>query len=176
MVEPEFPINEPMRLAMVQSLNLLDTPIEDQFERATRMMNRILNVPICGISLIDAHRQWFKSINGLSVHEIPRRLSFCAHAILADTAMIVTDTARDPRFCDHPLVIEPPYVRFYAGYPLVISPGIPVGTLCLFDTVPRHLTKDDMGFIEDIASVVINQMKTHLLRNLYLYDQAINQK
>lgn len=115
MLEPPIPPDEQQRLAVLRSLHILDTPPEERFDRITRTAQRLFNVPIALISLIDAHRQWFKSCQGLPVSETPRGISFCGHAILADTPLIIPDALLDPRFADNPLVTGEPRIRFYAG-------------------------------------------------------------
>lgn len=81
MKEPDIPQNEERRLKTLISLNILDTPSEERFDRLTRMAKRIFNVPIALVSIVDKNRQWFKSCIGLSVTETPRNISFCGHAI-----------------------------------------------------------------------------------------------
>ncbi len=81
---PECPPNEVARLQTLRSLDILDTPHEERFDRLTRMAKRLFNVPIALVSLVDENRQWFKSCIGLRVSETPRDISFCGHAILGD--------------------------------------------------------------------------------------------
>jgi hypothetical protein len=47
---------------------------------------------------VDEHRQWFKARVGLEESETPRDLSFCAHTILEDEALIVPDATADARW------------------------------------------------------------------------------
>jgi GAF domain-containing protein len=76
------------------------------------------------------------------VRETSRGSSFCAHAILSKQEIfVVTDTQDDPRFCNNPLVIGSPYIRFYAGAPLVTPGGFKIGTLCIIDPCPRSATR-----------------------------------
>jgi GAF domain-containing protein len=167
MINPEKPDNEQHRLAILRSINILDTPIEERFERVTRLVSRVLCVPIAAISLVDDSRQWFKSIRGSDVKETSRDLSFCAHAILGKETFVVENTASDKRFCGNPFVVNPPHIRFYAGFPLCITKGVNVGTLCIYDVVQRTLDSDDLQFLEDMAASVTNELKATLLRNVY---------
>src|SRR5437660_3237533 len=118
MIPPALPADEPERLAALQALNVLDTPPEERFDRITRVAGRLFGVPIALVSLVDASRQWFKSVQGLAERETAREVSFCGHAILGDDAFVVPDARSDPRFADNPLVTGPLQVRFYAGQPL----------------------------------------------------------
>jgi GAF domain-containing protein len=119
-------------------------------------------VPIALVSLVDTNRQWFKSACGLGgggSAETPREMSFCAHAILRNDVMIVPDALLDPRFADHPAVINDPRVRFYAGCPLTLDDGACVGTLCLVDTRPRELDAAGIRVLEDLAGLVLQELK-----------------
>ncbi len=92
MQEPGLPDNESQRLATLHSLNILDTPKNDRFDRYTRMSTRIFDMPVAVISLVDRYRQWFKSTEGFDGEETPRNISFCGHAILGDEVFEVRNT------------------------------------------------------------------------------------
>src|SRR4051812_17284965 len=108
MIAPPLSPDEPLRLQALHRARLLDTPLEERFERITRIATRLLNVPVSAISLVDAERQWFKSIQGCDLQETPRNISFCGHVILQDNVMIVPDAREDARFSDNPLVSGSP--------------------------------------------------------------------
>lgn len=154
MIVAELPKNEPERLASLRQLNILDTPLEERFERITRIVCRALNVPVAAISLIDESRQWFKSVQGLDISETPRDVAFCAHAILQDEALVVPDTTLDIRFSGNPLVTKNPRIRFYAGQPLSLSAGVRLGTLCAIDNKPRELSAAESELMRDLARMV----------------------
>lgn len=133
---------------------ILDTPPEERFDRVTRMARRLFGVPIALISLVDENRQWFKSCFGLDVSETERRISFCAHAILLDGALVIEDALQDERFADNPLVTGEPHIRFYAGQPLRTMSGKAVGTLCIIDREPRTFGEEDVAMLSDLAAMV----------------------
>lgn len=137
MLAPTITPDEKGRLAALRSLELLDTPTEERFDRITRIAQRLFEVPIALVSLVDECRQWFKSAQGLGASETGRNISFCAHAIHASDVFVVENALDDPRFCDNPLLTGPPDIRFYAGAPLTTAGGFRVGTLCLIDRKPR---------------------------------------
>ncbi|MBT8089997.1 MAG: GAF domain-containing protein [Gammaproteobacteria bacterium] len=155
---PELPSNDAARVATLRSLNILDTPRDDRFDRYTRITARIFDMPIVLISLVDESRQWFKSAEGLSVKETSRDISFCAHAILDDDILEVPDARDDPRFRDNPLVAEQPRIRFYAGAPLEAPNGHKLGTLCIIDRVPRQLGDDEKTMLKNLADMVVGEI------------------
>lgn len=135
-----LPDNEAARLAALSECNILDTPVEKAFDDITHLAAYICGTPIALISLLDAERQWFKSKVGLDVAQTPRDIAFCAYAIKPNDILIVPDALADSRFANNPLVTSDPYIRFYAGVPLVTPEGHILGTLCVIDYVPRELT------------------------------------
>jgi GAF domain-containing protein len=149
-----LPPDEERRLLALQSLQLLDTPPEERFDRHTRIASRLFDVPIALVSLVDRDRQWFKSRHGLDAPETPRDAAFCAHAILDREVLQVSDALQDPRFADNPLVTGSPRVRFYAGAPLSAADGSRVGTLCLIDQRPRELDEQQLALLRDLADLV----------------------
>ena len=154
MQEPGFPADEAYRLSTLQELNLLDTMAEERFDRLTRIAQRLFDVPIVLIVLIDKDRQWFKSAIGVDVSETPRSIALCAHTILQKSALVVNDTMKDSRFLDNPLVTGSPKMRFYAGKAVYAPNGEAVGTLCIADTKTRDFNTNDVELLTSLAELV----------------------
>ncbi len=123
---PEAPVLDPIleseRVDALRSLDLLDTPAEDRFDRITRLAAQFFQAPIAYVALIDTDRQWFKSSYGLCQTQTSRSVSFCQYTIHRNEPFIIPDTHLHPMGRTHPLVVGEPYVRFYAGIPLA-GPG-----------------------------------------------------
>lgn len=168
MQQPDIPADEAERLRVLRSLDILDTPAEERFDRLTRIANRLFGVPIALVSLVDENRQWFKSSVGLDASETPRDISFCGHAILGDEIFVVNDAISDKRFADNPLVLNNPNIRFYAGCPLKALNGSKLGTMCLIDREPKGFTKNDRSVLRDLASMVEREIE---LTNLATVDE-----
>jgi len=152
-------------MGTLQSLNILDTLPEERFDRLTRMAKRMFRVPIALVSLVDENRQWFKSCVGVDVSETPRDISFCGHSILGDDVFIISDTLKDTRFVDNPLVTEAPHIRFYAGCPLQVN-NHKLGTLCIIDQSPRVFDQDDTEALQDLAAMVERELEAVQLATL----------
>ncbi|MES9993307.1 MAG: sensor domain-containing diguanylate cyclase [Candidatus Thiodiazotropha sp.] len=158
MQKPDKPRNERSRLESLQSINVLDTPAEERFDRLARMAKRLFGVPIALVSLVDENRQWFKSCIGLNARETPRDISFCGHAILGDKVFVIPNAVEDERFADNPLVVDNPKIRFYAGCPLRSPDGHKLGTLCIIDREPRDFSSDDLEVLVDLAAMVEHEL------------------
>ncbi|QRM35648.1 EAL domain-containing protein [Microvirga sp. VF16] len=150
------------RLAALRSFAVLDTEPETTFDSLTKVAAHVCDAPVALISLIDEQRQWFKCAIGLNgVREIPREIAICAQAILQPDLFVVPDATKDPRFSTNPLVTGEPHLRFYAGAPLITEEGLPLGTLCVFDTKPRPegLTPAQREALPALANAVMSQLK-----------------
>lgn len=176
MLPPKIPNTEQQRLKTLQNLNVLNTPPEERFDRLTHGIAKLLCMEIVLISLVDQDRQWFKSAYGLDASQTPRDISFCGHAILQEKMFIVPDARLDPRFCDNPLVTGEPFIRFYAGMPLIHPNGEKLGTLCVIHNKPRQLSEAEASLLEQVASIVTLELlgeqtaRFHKGSGLLLFD------
>lgn len=156
-------ISESKRLETLREYDVLDTPREEAFDRITRLAQSALRVPIVLVSLVDEHRQWFKSRKGLEIEETSRDISFCSHAIQQNLPFIVPNALLDERFANNPLVVGPPHIRFYAGVPLKVKDGANIGTLCVIDTKPCELTDTELNILSDLAQLVVDELELRQL-------------
>ena len=157
----------------MRDYRLLDSGSEKLYDDLTKLASQICNTPISLISLVDEHRQWFKSKVGISIEETTREISICSHAIQkpAET-FLVEDLRKDSRFRNNPLVTGGPHAAFYAGVPLVDSAGFALGTLCVVDVKPRNLSSEQLFALGTLARTVVSLMEESKKNNLfnYFYD------
>ncbi len=156
------PDDENERVRELRDLGILDTLPEDGYDQIVELVASLCDTPISLVSFVDHDRQWFKAAYGLKLSETPREISFCAHSILGDDILEVTNAALDSRFIDNPLVTGDPRVRFYAGAPLITPNGHKLGALCVIDTVPRTLNENQRRILTTLASQVVSLLE---LRN-----------
>lgn len=151
--------DEQRRLQSLRSSGLLNSGKEERFDRLTRLARSLYNLPVASISLVGEDLLHIKSCAGLDVDTVPRDISFCAHTILQTDPLIVNDMQQDERFHDNPLVIEAPFIRFYAGYPVQLPDGATVGSFCLMDHQPRSFSAHEMQILSDLAAIVEDEFK-----------------
>ena len=155
---------EEERLATLKATALLDTPIEERFERMTRMVCRVMDVPIALFNLIDNNRQYYKSVQGLPNTEAPLEAAFCTHALNEQEMLLVPDAHKDARFHDNPFVTgERLNVGFYAGCPVRAPNGMPIGTLCAIDMRPRDMAPDQIMALRDLAAMLETELRAQSL-------------
>ena len=151
--------DEEGRVQALNRLGVLDTEEEAPFDKIVALIQQVVQVPMCAVSLVDRHRQWFKARRGLDVRQTPRDISFCTHAIRQSKPFVIRDALDDPRFAENPLVTAAPFIRSYAGIPLKTPDGYNVGTLCAIDTKARPFPDAEITILESFAKVVVDQLE-----------------
>lgn len=156
-----------LKLAQPPLLDLFYTPLEERFERITRLVRRALAVPVAAITLLDSEKQWFKSVSGWAVTELPREHSLCNLTIDNNSLVAISDTRADPTTSNHPLVVSPPEFRAYAGVPLTDDHGLIAGTLCVFDIEPRVWSEADRQSLMDLAAITQRELAEDQYRSVH---------
>ena len=154
--EADAGTREALRLDTLHEYRLMDTGREAGFDRVTKLVADLFDVPIALVSLVDDRRQWFKSVHGIDIDETPRDAGFCRFIVADGRPLIVPDALADPRFAANPLVIGDPFIRFYAGVPLRAHNGEVLGALCVIDRAERAAPQQrEMERLEDFAAIIM---------------------
>jgi hypothetical protein len=153
------PANESERLKVLYECSILDTLPEPGFDDLTSLASAIFDVPIALVTLVDIERQWFKSAVGLSVSQTPRAFSFCAHVIAEQKPIVIHNALEDLRTFNNPLVTGSPFIRFYAGIPLITHDGFGLGAFCIIDSKPREFNQVQVDVLAKLASQVVKQLE-----------------
>ncbi|WP_341527563.1 GAF domain-containing protein [Nostoc sp. UHCC 0302] len=171
---------EVARLEALRQYKILDTEPEQAYDNLAQLAAFICGTPIALVNFIDEHRQWFKAKVGIEVPEMPRTVGLSYLCQEKRDLVVVTDTLADEKFASNPVVTAYPYVRFYAGVPLVTPKGHMLGTLCVIDNVPRELSQKQMEALVALSRLVIDQLELRLnvaevsriSEELVTYEQA----
>ena len=154
-------IDEAIRTRVIAAYDVAGARVAGQLDDLVAFAAELCGTPVALVSLVEEEYQRFLARTGTDLLATPRSQSFCAHAMYGREVMQVPDATQDPRFADNGLVTGPPFIRFYAGAPLVSSEGVPLGALCVIDPVARDgltpfqlrglliLAKAAMGRLDD---------------------------
>ncbi|MBG1269446.1 GAF domain-containing protein [Nostoc sp. WHI] len=163
--------NELARLKAVYQFQGLETLPNQALDDLTALAADLCQTPMALMSFIGADRQLVKSKVGTTLTEIRRNLAFCNYTIGQSDVFVIPDTLADPHFATHPLVLNAPNIRFYAGVPLVTAGGCVLGTLCVMDSEPRDLNQKQRKGLQTLTQQVMVQLE--LKRNTTKLRQII---
>jgi PAS domain S-box-containing protein len=163
--------DEPQRLIDLKNYGILDTPPESTFDEITKLAATICNAKMAAVSFLDDQRQWFKSTYGLNLKQTPRDHSFCLLTIENDNILVVENAQNDQRFFQNELFLNAPFIRFYAGVPLITPNKNRIGTLCVMDTEKKVLTETQITVLNSLAQHLMDllelRLKNETLTNIY---------
>lgn len=139
------------RLESLRRMLTLGAPGETDYQRVTRIAQRLFGVPISYVSVLDGQSQYLMSPLGMAPITVPCEDSLCQHVIDTRARVVCEDASADPRFAGAHAVKGPPHVRFYVGQPIRNAEGHIIGALCIADTRPGVLGDDQAVLLEDLA-------------------------
>lgn len=172
-------LDDPGRLAAVARSGLLDSPVEESFDRATRLASRLLGVPVSLVSVVTDRRQFFKSATGLaepwsSQRQTPLSHSFCQHVVADDDPLAVADARRHPLVADN-AAVQAMDVIAYLGVPVHDEDGNALGALCAIDHSPRQWDEQDLEVLEDLAEFLRTELRLRAASR-QLADTALDER
>ena len=154
-------VTEEERVARLRGLGVETMGPSPSLNRICDLARQTFAVPIAYVSVLDADKQWPKAQCGVVLGEMPREQSLCDHTLRSDDVLVVSDTSEDERFAANPLVTHGPRIRFYAGAPLLLGPGVRLGALCIADTAPREFRPDQAAILAGLAEAATAELLRH---------------
>ncbi|GAA3446944.1 sensor histidine kinase [Planomonospora venezuelensis] len=157
-----WPSDETGRLQELRELHVLDVVLEGDFRAIAEVVAYVCRTPIGVVNLMDADYQHFKGRHGIDLTGIGRRqMSFCSYAIRGRDVLEVHDAQADERFRRDPAVQGEPYMRFYAGAPIVTTRGHALGAVFAADHRPRRLRSEQRRILSTLAAGVAHLAELH---------------
>ncbi|WP_312407051.1 EAL domain-containing protein [Rhizobium sp.] len=139
-----------------------DSLLDEILDLATK----IFDVP-AALALVDQHVRWSSARKGFETSETSCDLSFCARTLASGQTFTVLDAAVDHRFQANELVTGKPFIRFYAGAPLITSKGHVLGTLCIMDQKPRPaFSFEDQETLHSLARLAMDRLELERLSEI----------
>ncbi|MBD0386278.1 MAG: GAF domain-containing protein [Nostoc sp. C3-bin3] len=150
---------EAKRLEALRQYQILDTEPEEAYDNLAQLAAFICGTSISLVNFIDENRQWFKAKVGLNVSEMPRCVGLSYLCQERRNVVVVPDTLADETLANNAVVTGYPYIRFYAGVPLITPKGDMLGTLCVIDQAPRELSQRQVEALVALSRLVIDQLE-----------------
>ena len=156
-------LTDPRRLEALRASALLGGAQNAVLDRLTRLVTRVLGVPVSLVSLVDDRAQHFPGLTGLrgwagEQRGTPLTHSFCQHVVGRDGMLAVEDAAIHPLVTNN-LAFHELSVVAYLGVPLRTASGDTIGALCAIDTKPLHWTDDQIATLEDLAEAAMAEIE-----------------
>lgn len=155
------------RLAATAATGLLDSEVEETFDRLTRLAVRLLRVPAAFISLVDENRDFYKSVCGFGEPLASTRQlegpTFCHFTITGNAPLVIPDTRIDPVYSAVPTV-RSMGVAAYVGVPIVIDEQT-IGAFCVVDTERHDWSEDEITIISELADVALSEISLRRIRS-----------
>lgn len=152
------------RISKLRKYQVLNNNEEPAFARLTELAKLFFNMPVVAITFMDEETQYLKSLHGLDgICTTSRKVAICNYTVLSDEVLVLPDLTEDSRFSQNPLVTEAPYLRFYAGAPIIMQEDgktYRLGSLCLMDRQAHHdFTDKDADILAQFAAMAADALK-----------------
>lgn len=154
---------ERQRLDALMSLDILQGPREPLIERIVRLAREEFNAQCAAVVLIDRSSAVFQTRVGTTARRFAREGWPCNLTIQGRKPLIIQDVTADPRTMMMPEVPGAPRLRSYAGFPLVTSEGLVVGTLAVFSNTPGMIPEGRESLGQNLASIIMSAFDLHRL-------------
>lgn len=127
-------------LESLVSYNILDSVLEQEYDKIVQCVVEFCDCLIFIIILVDCYCQWFKVFVGVEFQEIECDIVFCDYIICGIDVLIVLDIWFDYCFVDNLVVIVFNGVCFYVGMFLLLLENQIFGIFCVMDYCFRDLS------------------------------------
>lgn len=145
---------ERARQAALDGLGLVDREPDARLDDLVELARMVFGTANAEINVIDRDLQVKVAVAGGERGQNPRSLSFCNRTIQGEGPLVVADASRDPAFADNPSVTGRASIRFYAGHSIESVDGYRIGTICVYDTLPRDPAGVNRALLRDLALLV----------------------
>ncbi|GAA4685319.1 sensor histidine kinase [Nocardioides nanhaiensis] len=156
-------VDDTRRVLEIERYQILLQPPRSDLIALVEVAAQVADVPMATINLITEDEQHQVATVGFDASVCAREDSMCNVALPLREPIVVPDASQDPRFADNPFVTgRIGDVRFYASHQLRTPQGVTIGTLCVFDTVPRTLSPAQEASLGRLADRVVDILELEL--------------
>lgn len=163
----DFTNLERERIAAVERSGLLGQGTKPALNVIARTAAISMRTSMGFVTLIGAEHQHAIGSHGIEMAPIDRDRTFCHHTICDFEPLVVPDTRRDPRFADNPFVTGEPFLRAYAGVPLVDTDGHALGALCVAERYARSFEAGELLSLLRLGDIAMRLIETEARHTRY---------
>ena len=156
---PGSTITEGARLQRLSSYRIVETEREPLFDELLSDVARLTAAPVAVLGFLEKDREWVKASVGWSITSLPGPFSLAATLAGERDVLTVPDLTADSRYASHPLVKGSPFLRFFAGAPIIDLDGIFLGAISVVDRHSRVLTREQEDILRFFAGRVMSELR-----------------
>lgn len=149
---------------------------EASFDIITGMVQKLLDVPMVAITLIDKDTQRLKARQGIEIDCCPREVAVCDIVVRSGKPLFIDDMQTDDRVAANPAVTGEMHLRAYAGAPLTTRSGHHLGALCALDVAPRQFTPEQIAVLSNFAKVVTELLELRAMADHDFLTGLLNRR
>ncbi|MFG3283287.1 PP2C family protein-serine/threonine phosphatase [Streptomyces sp. NPDC048111] len=162
--------DEERRLTAVRRYAVLDAPADPVFDKIASLAARVFAAPMAMVAIVDSDRVWCKAAYGLGdVGELSRAPDAWPLAAAHEGPQVVPDIRADAGPVAGFRVPAQLGVRFCAAAAITTPDGHQLGSVTVFDTVPRRPADDQLAALQELAALAMDELE---LRRAALHTVA----
>lgn len=138
----------------LQTLDLTDPQTATDLDVLTQMAKLVTGAPHAFITLADPEHIWTRGAANDGAQAAKREETYCSAALAEEDVLIAADVREDSRTQAIAARMSSSPIVAYAGALLKAEDGAKLGTLCVTDTQPRHLTDAQVQLLRGLARQV----------------------
>jgi len=156
-----IPPNDAARLQALDRYQVLDARSEKALDDVVAAAARLFGVSNAMLSLVEENQVLVKAPYNLpvAIERIPRQQSLCSATILQDDTVVFEDLRVNSAPGVDISLLEQLGLRFYAGHSLRTADGHNIGSLCLYDGLPRSFSPAERTLLAALARLVMRLLE-----------------
>lgn len=156
-----IPANDAARLQALESYQLLDARSEKVLDEVVAATARLFGVSNAMLSIIEKDEVLVKAPYNLpvAVERVPRQQSLCSATILQDDTAVFEDLNKESAPGVDISLLQQLGLNFYAGHNLRTAEGFNLGSLCLYNGIPRQFSSVERELLAKLADLVMRLLE-----------------
>jgi two-component system sensor histidine kinase VicK len=155
----EIPASALAHMQTAEQHALAHLPPDHALDDLARLAAQVCNAPAAGICLVESDAVIFPGRYALEIHTAPRGTVPCEITIASEGVYQIPDARRDPDYAPGGIPVGDRRYRFYAGAPVYLADGKPIGSIFVLDSAARKLTSAQRESLETLSQAVTTRIE-----------------